>query len=226
MRYLPSTLRRGAPPRALAGLAAIAAAAAVGIGLSSALFSDVEPSSANTFAAATIDVGLGAETVTCTIDDIVPGDSSLGYGSGSSDLATCVYDITYSGSADAWLAVDVVVDNGTPGLFTGGASGLQLQLTGPNDVSLIDGTSYRSADGSTATLADGTTVSSLLIATEPVAQGDSVQLNLDYLLPLAASNALQAGSSSLTITIHAVQSDNQSLGSCVAGRQCSSVDWG
>ncbi|MEY4031135.1 MAG: hypothetical protein RL573_46, partial [Actinomycetota bacterium] len=38
-------------------------------------------------------------------------------------------------------------------------------------------------------------------------------------------NSLQGGTASITLTFHAVQAANQSVGSCVAGQQCSTIVW-
>jgi hypothetical protein len=220
------THRRGLLMRGATGIAAVAAGTAAVLGLSAALFTATQTSDVNTFTAGTVSVGLGTESVTCEIAQIMPGDSSAGYPDGSNDLDTCVYDVRYTGDAPAWLAVDVLVEGGTPALFNAGADGLQLRLTANDTVEVVTNTSYTNASGAPTAIASGTVVDNLLVSTTPAEQGDAVVIDLDYLLPTIAPNALQGGTASVTLTFHAVQSDNQPIGSCVAGRQCDSIDWG
>ncbi|MBM3638955.1 MAG: hypothetical protein FJW98_05910 [Actinobacteria bacterium] len=59
----------------------------------------------------------------------------------------------------------------------------------------------------------------------PATKNTSVLFNVNYLLPTLAPNALQGGTTSVALTFHAVQSANQPIGSCVAGRQCNSITW-
>lgn len=226
---LPPPLRRTrratGVARFAAGLTALAAGAAMVIGATMALFSATRTSSDNTFTSGTVTVGLGSESVTCEIPQIMPGDSSAGYSIGSKDLSTCVYDVVYTGNAPAWLAVDVKVDGGTPSLYTAASDGFQLQLKTAAGLSLVSGTSYTKIDGTTSSLVNGAATTNLLLATSPASQNQAVKFNLDYMLPTAAPNTLQGGTVSVTLTFHAVQSDNQPVGSCTAGRQCNSITW-
>ena len=218
--------RRGLALRGTTGLIALAAGTAAVLGLSAALFTATQTSDVNTFTAGTVSVGLGTESVTCEVDQIMPGDSSTGYPDGSNDLGTCVYDVRYTGDAPAWLAVDVLVEGGTPALYNAGADGLQLRLTANDTVAMVSSTSYVDQAGTPTSIASGAVVDNLLVSTTPAAPGETVVFDLDYLLPTIAPNALQGGTASVTLTFHAVQSDNQPIGSCVAGRQCGTIDWG
>jgi hypothetical protein len=91
---------------------------------------------------------------------------------------------------------------------------------------MVSSTSYVDQAGMPTSIASGTAVENLLVSTTPAAPGETVVFDLDYLLPTIAPNALQGGTASVTLTFHAVQSDNQPIGSCVAGRQCGTIDWG
>lgn len=217
---------RGLLARGAAGIAALAAGAAVALGITVALFSATQTSSSNTFTAGTVSVGLGSESVTCQIAQIMPGDSSVGHPSGSKDLSTCVYDVRYTGNAPAWLAVDILVQGGTPSLYTGSSTGFQVLLTANDTLTLVNGTSYLAQNGSSTSLSSGVTAGDLLLSTTPAEQGDAIRFDVDYLLPTLAPNALQGGEVSVTLTFHAVQSDNQPVGTCVAGRQCGGIVWG
>jgi predicted ribosomally synthesized peptide with SipW-like signal peptide len=220
-RPIAGILGRGA-----VGVSAVVATAALALGITMALFSATQTSESNAFTAGTVSVGLGTESVTCEVAQIMPGDSSAGHPTGSNDLDTCVYDVRYTGNAPAWLAVDVLVESGSPSLYTGTASGFQVLLAANGSLNLIDGTIYREASGTPAAVVADTVVSNLLLSTTPAEQGDAIRFDLDYLLPSAAPNSLQGGDVTVTLTFHAVQSDNQPIGSCVAGRQCNTITWG
>jgi len=216
---------RGTMRRLLSGATALLAGAALVVGATMALFSATRTSDANTFTAGTVSVGIGSESVTCEISQIMPGDSSAGHPVGSKDMSTCVYDVRYTGNAPAWLAVDVLVDGGSPSLYTAGANGFQLLLKTGAGLTLVNGTTFTAVNGTATSLADGVSTDNLLLNAAPAAQNDSVRFDVDYLLPTLAPNALQGGTVSVTLTFHAVQSDNQPIGSCVAGRQCNSITW-
>jgi len=218
-------MKNGLSKKRLMTLAGVLAMGAVGLGVTSALFSDTQTSIANTFEAGSVEVGLGSTSRVCSVTDILPGDSSANYGSGSQSLLPCIYDVTYTGTSSAWLAVDIAVTGGPPALYTGSDSGLQLKLDADGSTSFVTGTSYTTVSGSASNISSGATISNLLVSATPATQNSSVIFNLNYLLPTLAPNSLQGGAASVTLTFHAVQSANQPIGSCVAGRQCNSITW-
>lgn len=222
------TVRRFALKKALKGLgvvAAIAAAGALVIGTTNALYSASESSATNTFNSGTVTVGLGSTSTTCAISNMVPGDSSTGYGTGSQALTQCNYKVKYTGSASAWLAVDIAVNAGSTPLYTASADGLQLLVKTSTGTTLMNNTTYKNPAGTDTTLAAGSSAANLLLSTSPAVADDTFQFNIDYLLPLLSPNTTQGGSASITITFHAVQSGNQPILSCVAGRQCNTITW-
>jgi len=214
---------------ALAGAVAVtigAVATLVG-GVSFGLFSGTGSSSAQSFTAGTVTVGAGTPTsVTCTITNMVPGDSSAGAPIGSKADTTCTYNVKYTGSANAWLAVDVTVSNGSTPLYDDTATGLQLYLKAGSTTFLTStaptaGTTYVQQGGSSASLPGGTTTSNLLISTTAATTNTAVSFTLDYAVPIASGNTYQGGSAMVTLTFHAVQSGNNPLPSaCAAGQQC------
>lgn len=207
--------------RIAAGSAVVVAMAAGSV----ALFSDTKTSSTNSFDAGTVSVGLGSTSTTCTIDLLMPDDSSAGFGSGSQSKSTCTYAVKYTGTVDAWLAADVLVETGTPSLYTGTSNGLQYKVKVAGGPTLVNGTTFTSVAGSSTQVTAGSSVSNILLSSNPAVEGDELEFNIDYLLPRLAPNALQGGSSTITITFHAVQSANQPIGSCAAGRQCNAITW-
>lgn len=206
--------------------AALAAAGALVMGTTSALYSATETSATNTFNSGTVTVGLGSTSTTCAITNMVPGDSSSGYGSGSQALSQCNYKVKYTGSATAWLAVDVAVNAGATPLYTATSDGLQVLVKTTGGTTLMNNTTYKNPAGTDTTLSAGSVASNLLISASPAATDDAFQFNIDYLLPLLSPNSTQGGSASVTLTFHAVQSGNQPLLACVAGRQCNTIVWG
>jgi spore coat-associated protein N len=198
----------------------VGAVATLVAGFTFGLFSATESSGANTFTAGTVTVGAGSPaSVTCTISNMVPGDSSSGASAGSKSDTPCTYNVKYTGSASAWLAVDVAVSNGSTVLYDGTATGLQLYLKDGSST-YVNGTTFAQQGGTSASLPTGTT-SNLLVSTSPAATNTAVNLSLDYALPAAAGNGYQGGSTTVTLTFHAVQSGNNALPSgCAAGQQC------
>jgi len=215
---------------AFAGAIAVtigAVAALVG-GVSFGLFSGTQSSSTQSFTAGTVTVGAGTPTsVTCTITNMVPGDSSAGAPIGSKADTTCTYNVKYTGSANAWLAVDVTVGNGSPALYDGTATGLQLYLKAGSTTYVTStaptaGTTYLNQSGTATSLPTGTTAD-LLINTTAATTNTAVSFTLDYALPIASGNTYQGGSATVTLTFHAVQSGSNPLPTspaCAVGQQC------
>lgn len=223
-----SKVSRQAMKRALLGLgvaAAIAAAGAIVIGTTNALYSATQTSATNTFNSGTVSVGLGSTSTTCAITNMVPGDSSTGYATGSQALTQCNYKVKYTGSASAWLAVDVAVNAGSTPLYTATSDGLQVLVKTTSGTTFMNNTTYKNPSGTDTTLAAGLTASNLLLSASPAVTNDEFQFNIDYLLPLLSPNATQGGSASVTLTFHAVQSGNQPILACAAGRQCNTITW-
>lgn len=205
------------------GAAAIAVGALV-MG-SMALFSDSNTSPVNGFAAGKVTVGLGTTTTTCAVTLLVPDDSSTGFGSGSGDKTPCTYDVKYTGTVGAWLAADIKIETGSPALYNAGSDGLQMKVAVANGPNLMNGTKVIAQNGTNTTVQSGTEVKNILLSSTPAANGDSLEFKVDYLLPRLAPNLLQGGSATITITFHAVQSKNQPIGGCVAGRICDDITW-
>ena len=204
----------------------VAAVATLVAGFTFGLFSASESSGANTFTAGTVSVGTGSPaSVTCIISNMVPGDSSATAPIGSTADASCTYNVKYTGSANAWLGVDVAVANGSTALYDGTATGLQLYLSDGTHTYLTStaptaGTTYKQQGGASASLPTGTTLN-LLVSTSPATTGTTVNFTLDYALSAASGNGYQGGNTTVTLTFHAVQSGNNALpGGCAAGQQC------
>ena len=231
------------------GITAVGAAATLVLGSTLGLFSATETSGTNSFTAGTVSVGLDSTaSVTCSVTagtqptNMVPGDSSAGATLGSKADQTCSYNVKYTGSAPAWVAVDVAVANGGTALFTSGAdTGIQFYLKDGTNTYVTSastngstaghtggtaGTTYAAQTTGTATALPAAGIANLLVnpggaTPTAVSSGAVSDMNLDYLLPLASGNTYQGGSVTVTLTFHAVQATNNALpAGCQSGWQC------
>ncbi|MEA2827133.1 MAG: hypothetical protein QOG43_1572 [Actinomycetota bacterium] len=223
----------------------VAAGAALLAGATFGFFSSAgDASGGNTFTAGTVVVGLdGGTQVTCAIDPMSPGDSQA-----SGTNAACTYNIEYTGNVRAYMALDLAI-TGTPGspietpygsvspptakqgLFDGTATGLQFSIADDDAVNYVSGTTYlgqgvTGAVNLTPTLG-AVSVDKLLVNATPITTGETKQLTVNYSLPTGAGNAYNLATSTIVLTIHAVQADNITLpGSCAAGKRClTSMTW-
>jgi hypothetical protein len=192
-------------------VATVGAVATLVAGVTFGLFSATQTGSTNTFTAGTVTL-TNPVNVSCTVGPMAPGDSSAGYtpvpaGQTDPQTAACTFAVTYGGNLPAYLGVDAAV--GGTSLYDGTGSGLQFQISdGP--------TSY-----ATGGVLNGT--SDLLVSTTPDAASSSTlhTLTVNYALPTASPNSYQGKSTTLTLTIHAVQSGNNNfVGGCTAGHTC------
>ena len=216
------------------GFATVAAVGTLVAGTTLGLFSANEVSGSNSFTAGTVTVTTDTPaSVTCAITNMVPGDSTAGAGIGNGSDTKCTYNVKYSGSANAWLGVDIAVANGGTSLYDGTATGLQLYLNDASSTNYVTstaptaGSTYRNTSNAATSLPTGTT-SNLLVSTSAATTGTTVHLSLDYALPIASGNGYQGGSATVTLTFHAVQSGNNTPagGTCNnAGEQCTSISW-
>ena len=176
---------------ALTLMTAGAVTALVG-GASFALFSATANNDTNTFAAGTVSFSAPAQDQNCSVGPMAPGDT-----------ATCTYDVTYSGSLNAWLGLNA---SESGALF--GSGGATAQVT--------------SAPGASNTLCKAP-ISPLTIPpsgapiTPPpdlvceIANGDSVTFTTQVALPIGAGNSFQGTSGTVTLDAVAVQHRNNTI---------------
>jgi spore coat-associated protein N len=223
-------MRMSVKKRIALGAGVAATLAAVGTlvaGLTFGLFSASGSSSSNSFTAGTVTVGTGTPaSVTCNLTNIVPGDSSSGAPIGNKAGTPCTYNVKYTGSVSAWLAVDVTIGNGSTALYDGTATGLQLYMKDGTPTTYLTstaptaGTTFTKQGGTVQSLPTGAT-SNLLVSTTAATTNTAVNFTLDYAVPVASGNSYQGGSATVTLTFHAVQSSNNALpAGCAAGQQC------
>jgi len=222
----PPRKRRKKGLFALAALVGLGALSAGVLAITSALFSDTTTGSVNLINSGTVTVGPGtASSVVCAVTNLVPGDSSSGHSLGSKARTQCKYSVKYTGTAPAYLAVDLNVAAGTTPLYTNDSVGLRW-LIRDGTTTYVNGHQYVDQDDVSHTITAGTPVTNLLVSTTPASTDDEVVFTVDYLLPTTAGNAYQAGATSVQLTFHAVQSGNQTLpAACAAGQQCAGLVW-
>jgi hypothetical protein len=237
-----------------ASLTTIISVVVLATGATFGLFSATSPSQSGTFTAGTVTLDQ-TKTITCTVGTLSPGDGSFGsYNTESGANAQCSLPFTYTGNVPAYLAVDVTAagtagspvasyggaaPSAAPGLFDGSSNGLQLSVksTGTAANTFISGTQFTNGSGSAANVTgtcagNGTetgcsasgTVNDLLIGKfSPTNAGT---ITVDYGLPTAANNAYEGASTTITLTVHAVQANNNStVAACTNGQQCLSGSW-
>jgi hypothetical protein len=217
----------------------LGAVATLATGVTFGLFSASVTSAPNEFSSGSVTLGTPTQ-VTCHISGMLPGESSANAPIGNNADETCTYDVTYTGTTDAYLAVDISVYNPSttaPDLYDGSDSGLQLYLADTtNDVTYVTGDTVAAPTKGTTFLADTgtgtptqttlplnppptgappvyTSTADLLATPAPVAAGATVQLNLDYAIP-TGSAAFNGGDADVVLTIHAVQDTNANVLAC------------
>jgi hypothetical protein len=197
---------------AAGSVTAAGAVATLVAGTTFGLFAASDPLSDSSFTAGTVSLDNTASAV-CDVSPMVPGDSSSGY-SPTPDAQTdpqtdpCTFTVAYTGSAPAWVALDLT--EVATGLYDGTADGLQFQIS--------DGTVSYTTDG----VLNGT---NLLISTSALTNGDARTFTVNYALPRTSGNDYQGLSAELQMTVHAVQAGNNALPvSCTtAGSPCAAT---
>ncbi len=194
-----------------AALATIASIVALAAGVTFGLFTDATAPQSNSFTSGTVSLGTPA-SVPCTVSHLVPGDDSTGYlndPAARTDVRTaaCTFTVTYSGNVDAYIGLGL---SASGALYDGTANGLQFQVS--------DGTTNYTTSGVINT---NTSSDPLFVSKD--SSGATHTFTVDYALPLSADNTYQNKSTTLTLTVYAVQAGNNGTGCSTAGQQCATV---
>jgi spore coat-associated protein N len=156
----------------------IAALSIIVSSASLALFTATAANSSNSFASGTVTLGTPAGTAV-NVTNIAPGDEGSG-----------TYTVSYSGSLEAWLGVDI---SSSGDLFTcAGEDSLQVSIT-DGDSKVYDRNGANQVVGR-------------------VNDGDGATLTVAWNLPTDAGNGCQDKSASISVTFHAVQARNNTNG--------------
>ncbi|HWI52180.1 MAG TPA: TasA family protein [Symbiobacteriaceae bacterium] len=163
------------------GLLAIAAIAVLTTVGSLALFSASATPETATYTAGTVTLG-DPTTRLATVTGLAPGDT------GSS-----TYTIQYTGNLSAWLGLDTSLSGDLTTCDGGGR--LTVTITDANSNSYSSNASNQVIKGAAGAIA-------------PVAAGATKAFTVSYNLALAAGNACQGKSATISLTVKAVQSAN------------------
>ena len=221
-------LARAAPrnpkrvPRPLVvGTVALVTAGAAAAGTTLGLFTSTPASGSNGFTAGTIALSANSSGA-CNVSGLMPGDAP----------APCTYVATYTGTASAYLGLDVLIQtqagSGGGPLYSPPASNNALTVA----ITDNQGTPVTYAVPTTTSTCPGTApvgstcyqLTNLLVRTTPVTASTAVTFSTAVTLPLAAGNTTQGAAAQVVLTAHAVQSKNQTLPvGCTAGAVCATT---
>ena len=199
-------------------LASVGAVVALAVGVTFGLFSASQNSTPSTFATGTVSIGNPAVDTNCTVTKMVPGDQSPSYSpanpnftnSGNADLATCEFQVTYTGSVPAYIGLKTTLGAGTLG------SALQWEIS--ESTGATPSNTQPGAFASGGLINTNSAANPLYVATDS-GSGNTYTFYVDYLLPdTVTSQTLTAAS--LGLTVEAVQAGNNGDGVCTVGQQC------
>lgn len=201
------------------GLTALAAVAALAVGVTFGLYSFQAPAETNSFTSGTLTLSSDV-TGACSVTNMAPGDSP----------AACTMGLSYSGSLDAYLAVDILVETqagsgGTVLYNPVGSNGLTVSIA-DNQGTPVTYTVPATATACPGSAPAGSTCYELdneLLGTSAFASGATDTISTSVTLPLAAGNGYEGGAAQVILTAHAVQSKNNALACSTvptAGQSC------
>lgn len=203
------------------GAAIVVATASFAAGSTLGLFSSTPAQETNSFTAGTVTLTSDA-TGACSVTDLVPGDS----------LTPCTFAATYTGSASAYVGLDVLIRTqagagGTPAYPMSGGQGITIAVT-DNQATPITYTLTTSVIACPGTPPAGSVcyaASNLLVKTTAFTSASpTVTFSTAVGMPAATGNAYQGAATQVFLTAHAVQSRNQTLpGTCTAGVTCAAA---
>ena len=211
-------------------VATIGAVATLVAGVTFGLFSATEHQTGgpNTFATGTVSSTVTSTSTVCTVTNMVPGDNSTNYvtdqtGRTNTKLPTCEFQVTYTGSAPAYVGLAATFSD-TPSAstlsgnllwqiqeLTTSASGAQTEPTQPGV--------YTTA----GVINTNTSSNPLYVAKDPGtlnSGGKTYTFWVDYALPSSVTDQALTGPASLTLTVYEVQSGNNGDGVCTVGAEC------
>lgn len=204
---------------AVATLVVVASVSALAAGVTFGFFSSTPSAETNQFTAGTVTLSSNAAGA-CNVTAMAPGDSPT----------ACTFQAAYSGSLDAYIALDVVIETqagsgGTPLYNPAGSNGLTVSIA-DNQSTPVTYAVPTAAAACPSGAPSGSTCYELaneLVGTSAFTNGFTVTFSTSVSLPSAAGNAYQGGAAQVVLTAHAVQSKNNTL-ACTstptAGQSC------
>lgn len=178
-------------------LATVGAVGTLAAGVTFGLFTASSPAQSNTFSSGTVTMTSDATGI-CQVTNAVPGDSG-----------TCTLVATYTGSAPAYMGLDVSATGALLSSLNNDTNGLHYTVTDDQSVSYA-------------------TASNDLVNVTPETSGAaSHTFTVSWDIPKTTDNTFQNKSATITLQAHAVQSQhNPEAGTaCTAGTSCSDISW-
>jgi len=238
----------------------IAAMSFLVAGITYGRFSGSKASTPSTFATGTVSYNAPASTL-CNVGTgagqtaaaLRPADASSGWSTPAGSDAPCTLAVTYNGTANGYLGLDVLiatkagtVQPGAPSgtlaapLYDGSANGLQLQITDTKNGSSIyyvNGTKYTTQGSTPSQVAIGSAscpvpytsgyscyqVTDLLVSTTAFASSQSDTFSINYQLPTTSTAGYENSTATVVLTVHAVQSGNNAVPTSPASTKCFAV---
>lgn len=199
-----------------AGAAAVVAMGSLAFGNTLGLFSSTPSGENNTFTAGTVTLTSNA-TGACAATELMPGDAAN----------NCTFAATYTGSADAYVGLDVLIRT------TAGAGHTAAEIARNGiTVTVTDnqGTPVSYTSPTVATPCPGTppaestcyALDNLLVKTSVFTSASpTVTFTTNVGMPASTGNGYQASTVLVSLTAHAVQAKNQTLpAGCTVGNTC------
>jgi hypothetical protein len=208
-------------------LALVVALSLTATAVTLALFSAASASEADSFAAGAVTLVNSAIT-TCPVSGLLPGASPQ----------TCTFTATYSGSASAYLAADVLIEtqagSGGSKLYDPSDSANDLAITITSSSPSVTYTAPTSPTTCPGSAPGGSTCYELdneLVATTAFSSA-AVTFSVAAAVPATSTTGYQGGAAQIILTTHAVQSGGGNALSCTttpaAGSPCAasgSFNW-
>jgi hypothetical protein len=201
----------------------LAAVAALASGATYGFFSATSPGEENAFSTGTVTLSSGTSG-SCAVSNLLP----------TSPPSTCTLQATYTGSAPAYLAVDVLVQTqpgagGTALYDPSGSGGLQVTISSTNptvaaySLPVTPAACPPSAPASSTCFA----LQNALVATTPFTSASpQVSFSTTVGLPASSPTVYQGGSAQIVLHVHAAQAGhNGNVAACTAGQPCAAVSW-
>jgi len=159
----------------------------------------------------------------CSASNLLPGSAA----------SVCTLKATYSGTAHAFLGLDVLVEtqagNGLTDLYNPSDSTHDLQISTTSTSPTVTYTVPTTSTACPVGAPTGSTCYELdkeLVGTTPFTNNSAtVTFTTTLSLPSGSTTGYRGGAAQIYLTAHATQSSNNPVGSCVAGTTCSSLLW-
>ena len=187
-----------------------------------ARFAATRSSTTSSFSSGTVTLTSNASGA-CAVTGMLPGATP----------SPCTLTATYSGSAPAYMALDVLIEtqagNGGTALYNPSDSAHDLQVAiSSSNPTVAAYTVPTVATTCPAGAPAGSTCYELdneLVKTSAFSSTSTVTFTTTVSLPASTTTGYRGGAAQVILKAHAAQSGNNSAAGCTAGQTCSAVHW-